>query len=65
MVLSCELPWTSAPEKVTNESRRLASAGPTPLTRRNPSRLRNGPRRILSEAMRFAIAGVIPGRESI
>jgi hypothetical protein len=50
---------------VTSESRCFASIGPTPLTRRNPSRLRNGPRRIRSAAMRLAIVGGTPGSESI
>jgi hypothetical protein len=65
MLVSAALGNRMVPENVTIESMRERNAGPVPRTRRNPSRVTNGPRAIRSRTMRRAMAGETPGSESI
>jgi hypothetical protein len=65
MIVSAGLGCTTVPVNVTSESIFARNFGPTPVTRLNPSRVTNGPRIIRSMTIRFAIAGLTPGSESI
>jgi hypothetical protein len=65
ITVSDALGCATVPVNVMSESIFERNAGPTPVTRRSPSRVTNGPRRARSSTMRRAIVALTPGSASI